>query len=57
MTISEVVGSVRPLTARDLPEVYALLAADPVAHCFVAQGSGGRRRSVAPGWRHARLFR
>lgn len=36
MTISEVVGSVRPLTARDLPEINALLATDPVAHCFVA---------------------
>jgi predicted GNAT family acetyltransferase len=36
MTISEVVGSVRPLTAVDLPAVTALLAADPVTNCFVA---------------------
>lgn len=36
MTISEVVGSVRPITARDAPAVAALLATDPIAHCFVA---------------------
>jgi len=36
MTISEVVGSVRPITARDTAAVAALLATDPVAHCFVA---------------------
>lgn len=36
MTISEVVGSVRPVTAVDFPAVMSLLAADPVANCFVA---------------------
>lgn len=35
MTISEVVGSVRPVTARDAMAVAAILDADPVAHCFV----------------------
>jgi uncharacterized protein len=29
-------GVVRPLTASDLPDLERLLAADPVAHCFVA---------------------
>lgn len=36
MTISAAVGSVRTVTARDLGAVEALLATDPVAHCFVA---------------------
>lgn len=36
MTISEVVGSVRPITVRDASALASLLAADPVAHCFVA---------------------
>lgn len=36
MTISEVVGSVRPVTVRDTEAVAAILEADPVAHCFVA---------------------
>lgn len=36
MTISEVVGSVRPITAKDTAAVSALLATDPIAHCFVA---------------------
>ena len=36
MTVSAVIGSVRPVTAVDLPGVQALLAADPVMHCFVA---------------------
>ena len=36
MTISEAVGSVRPVTSRDEPEVRRLLAEDPVSHCFVA---------------------
>ena len=36
MTISAVVGSVRPAVARDLPQVERLLASDPVSHCFVS---------------------
>ncbi|MBK9741065.1 MAG: GNAT family N-acetyltransferase [Actinobacteria bacterium] len=36
MTISEVVGSVRPVLAADLAAVTALLDADPVANCFVS---------------------
>ena len=36
MTISEVVGSVRPVTVRDTEAVAAILEVDPVAHCFVA---------------------
>lgn len=36
MTIAAEIGTVRTVTARDLPSVEAILAADPVAHCFVA---------------------
>ncbi len=36
MTISEVVGSVRPITERDSAAVASILTTDPVAHCFVA---------------------
>lgn len=36
MTISQIVGSVRPVVARDAPALASLLATDPVAHCFVA---------------------
>jgi predicted GNAT family acetyltransferase len=36
VTTSEVVGSVRPLTATDLTAVIELLDLDPVANCFVA---------------------
>lgn len=36
MTISEVVGSVRPITERDSAAVTSILTTDPVAHCFVA---------------------
>jgi predicted GNAT family acetyltransferase len=36
VTISAVVGSVRPVIGRELPQVERLLAADPVSHCFVA---------------------
>ena len=36
MTIFADVGSVRSLSAMDLPAVEALLEADPVTHCFVA---------------------
>ena len=36
MTISQVVGSVRPITASDASAVIAVLETDPVAHCFVA---------------------
>ncbi len=36
MSISEAVGSVRPITGRDTAAVMALLETDPVAHCFVA---------------------
>lgn len=35
MTIFAAVGTVRPVTARDTDAVERLLAADPVAHCFV----------------------
>lgn len=35
MTISAAVGTVRPVTARDVDALDALLARDPVAHCFV----------------------
>lgn len=36
MTISQVVGSVRPITASDASAVIAVLETDPVTHCFVA---------------------
>lgn len=36
MTISAAIGSVRVVTADDLPAVLRLLAQDPVANCFVA---------------------
>jgi len=36
MTIFADVGSVRSLSAMDLPAVEALLSSDPVTHCFVA---------------------
>jgi len=36
VTISQIVGSVRPVVARDAPALASLLATDPVAHCFVA---------------------
>lgn len=36
MTIFADVGSVRSLSAMDLPAVEALLESDPVTHCFVA---------------------
>ncbi len=35
MTVSATVGVVRSVTARDLPAVEGVLAADPVANCFV----------------------
>ena len=36
MTISTAVNAVRMVTSRDLPAVERVLAADPVANCFVA---------------------
>ena len=36
MTVSAAIGSVRTITGRDVPTAQALLAADPVANCFVA---------------------
>ena len=36
MTVSAAIGSVRTVTGRDVPAAQALLAADPVANCFVA---------------------
>ena len=36
MTVSATIGTVRPVLSTDLPTVAALLAADPVSHCFVA---------------------
>jgi uncharacterized protein len=43
VSISAPVGAVRPVTSREQGEVDDLLAADPVAHCFVAAriGAGG----------------
>lgn len=36
MTVSSTIGTVRPVLSTDLPAVDALLAADPVSHCYVA---------------------
>jgi uncharacterized protein len=36
VSISASVGTVRQVSSRELPDVEAMLAADPVAHCFVA---------------------
>lgn len=36
MTVSSVIGTVRPLTSSDLGSATALLAGDPVSNCFVA---------------------
>lgn len=36
MSLSASIGTVRPVTATDLPAVERILARDPVAHCFVA---------------------
>jgi uncharacterized protein len=41
----------RPLTPRDLPEVQALIDADPVTHCFV-----GSRLNDADLWRQSDLW-
>lgn len=51
-------GLVRPLEFADLPDLERLLAADPVAHCFVASrldelrtgDRGGRQRLSADFW-------
>lgn len=48
MSLSATVGTVRPVTAVDLPAVERILASDPVAHCLVT--SRVRAGGVDP-WR------